>query len=156
MNEVKKWMEHVKKVRGGEMDLSKDEDLSIAVMNLVSLEEHFFFTAMKTDDASYLGMLNDVRKLRGQLMKKLVTDPQGEEWCISKHLLAASMRLMEVGTKELGLGRKKEAEEMFRQAFELYSKFFALNLKMLQPQEIKKGSKFSNIVKKIVDCCREW
>lgn len=138
------------------MDLSKDEDMSIAVMNLVSLEEHFFFTSMKTDNASYLEMLNEVRKLRGKLMKKLVTNPEGEEWCISKHLLAASMRIMEVGTKELGLGRKKEAEEMFRQAFELYSQFFMINLKMLPPKRIKEGSKLSSIVKKIVDCCREW
>jgi hypothetical protein len=26
------------------MDLSSDQDLSIAIMNLISLEEHFFFT----------------------------------------------------------------------------------------------------------------
>ena len=30
------------------MDLSSDEDLSIAIMNLISIEEHLFFTGMKT------------------------------------------------------------------------------------------------------------
>ncbi|MBU1148680.1 AAA family ATPase, partial [Patescibacteria group bacterium] len=30
------------------MDLSSDQDLSIAIMNLVSIEEHLFFTAQKT------------------------------------------------------------------------------------------------------------
>ena len=29
------------------MDLSSDEDLSIAIMNLVSMEEHFFLPAPK-------------------------------------------------------------------------------------------------------------
>ena len=32
----------------GELDLSMEEDLSIAIMNLISLEEHFYFTAEKT------------------------------------------------------------------------------------------------------------
>jgi len=30
------------------MDLSSDQDLTIAIMNLVGIEEHFFFTAEKT------------------------------------------------------------------------------------------------------------
>jgi len=34
--------------KGKSFDLSLEEDLSIAVMNLISLEEHFFFTSQKT------------------------------------------------------------------------------------------------------------
>ena len=30
------------------LDLSSDQDLSIALMNLISLEEHFFFSGAKT------------------------------------------------------------------------------------------------------------
>src|SRR3989344_862867 len=147
--DIKKWME---KVKGKEFVLSKDDDLSIALMNLISLEEHFYFTAMKTDNSSYLGMLNSVRSLRKNLLKRFVKDAKGEEWCISKHLLAASMRLMEVGTKELGTGNEKEATFYFKEAFELYSLFFAINLKAVEIKEIKsdeKGlkSRFSDIVK---------
>ena len=40
----------------GKVDLSKDEDLSIALMNLVSLRS-IYFTAMKTGDEKYLEML---------------------------------------------------------------------------------------------------
>jgi len=132
-------------------------------MNLISLEEHFYFTAMKTNDQKYLEMLNSVRTLRVKLLKKIVKDPQGEEWCISKHLLASSMRLTEVGTKELYKGEKKEASSFFESAFELYSLFFAINLKLVKPENIQKEktennamSKFSQIIKKIVDCCKEW
>ena len=35
------------------VDLSTAEDLSMAVMNLISLEEHFFFTGVKTKKDEY-------------------------------------------------------------------------------------------------------
>ncbi|MBS3101110.1 hypothetical protein J4204_03175 [Candidatus Woesearchaeota archaeon] len=165
-NEVKDWLEKVKEAKQGEIDLSRDEDLSIALMNLISLEEHFYFTAMKTNNQKYLEMLNSVRELRKKLLGKIVKNPQGEEWCISKHLLAASMRLVEVGTKELSRGSVKEANMYFTYAFNLYSLFFAINMKMMEiknledgfeKQENKNGllNKFSAIIKKIVDCCKE-
>ncbi len=79
------------------MDLSSDQDLVIAIMNLVSIEEHFFFTAEKTGSKNYYDLLSETREMRKELLKKIVKDPEGEVWCISKHLLAASYRLMEVG-----------------------------------------------------------
>lgn len=163
--EVKRWLRKIEETKKGEVDLSRDEDLSIALMNLVSLEEHFYFTAMKTDKKKYLEMLNSVRELRKNLMKKIVTDPKGEEWCISKHLLAGSMRLIEVGTKELSKGMKKEASNNFTSAFDLYSMFFAINMKMIDSEKMdqdvetqkKNGTvnRFSRIIKKILDCCKE-
>lgn len=164
--DVNEWLKKIEEVRKGSVDLSRDEDLSIALMNLISLEEHFYFTAMKTDDEKYLDMLKSVRELRKSLLKKIVIEPKGEEWCISKHLLASSMRLVEVGAKELSKGNKKEANIFFKSAFGLYSLFFAINLKMVGSKELEvsaeagnsKGvmQKFSKIVKSIVDCCKEW
>ncbi|MBI4439340.1 hypothetical protein HY638_00020 [Candidatus Woesearchaeota archaeon] len=164
--DVKKWLKKVEDVKKGEVDLSRDEDLSIAIMNLVSLEEHFYFTAMKTDDQKYIDMQHSVREMRKKLLAKIVTDPKGEEWCISKHLLAASMRLIEVGTKEFSKGNPKEANNFFTMAFNLYSLFFAINLKMVEAKKLvhddelkKEGkamSKFSEVMKKILDCCKEW
>ncbi len=99
------------------MDLSSDQDLSIALMNLISIEEHFFFTGVKTGKDSYYQLLNEVREIRKKLLKKIIKDYEGEVWCISKHLLAASMRLMEVGTKQLTLGNKDEAKDLFEKAY---------------------------------------
>ena len=154
------WMEKVKQSSSSQADLSKDEDLSIALMNLISLEEHSYFTAMKTNNGKYLDMMSSIRELRKALLKRIVKDPKGEEWCISKHLLAASMRLIEVGTKEQSQGSKKDAEFMFSSAFHLYSLFFAINLKLVGTEEMKSESgkgmgRFSEIIKRIVDCCRE-
>src|SRR3990167_2287051 len=118
-DDVKKWIVKIEEVKKGNVDLSRDEDLSIALMNLISLEEHFYFTAMKTNNQKYLEMLNSIRELRKNLLAKIVTNPQGEEWCISKHLLASSMRLIEVGTKELAKDNTKEANMFFKSAFDL-------------------------------------
>ncbi|MFA5796442.1 MAG: hypothetical protein WC916_00205 [Candidatus Woesearchaeota archaeon] len=163
---VQEWLKKIEKAKQGSMDLSKDEDLSIALMNLVSLEEHFYFTAMKTDNGAYLDMLQQVREMRQRFMKKIVTDAVGEEWCISKHLLAASMRLIEVGTKEQAKKNLAEAHECFTAAFDLWSLFFAINLKMIDKKELpelahekksrEQPNKFSQMIKSIVDCCKEW
>ncbi|PIP41291.1 MAG: hypothetical protein COX19_03985, partial [Desulfobacterales bacterium CG23_combo_of_CG06-09_8_20_14_all_51_8] len=51
-----------------ELDLSADEDLSIAIMNLISIEEHFFFTAEKTEDKKYYDFLAGIREIRKSLM----------------------------------------------------------------------------------------
>lgn len=162
MDEVKAWLQKLQDIKK-EADLSRDEDLSIALMNLISLEEHFYFTAMKTQDQKYLAMLNSVRELRKRLLKRIVTNPQGEEWCISKHLLAASMRLIEVGTKELSASNTKDANMFFTSAFELYSLFFAINLKVVDAQKLEQytepkktiSGRFSEVVKKILNCCKE-
>ena len=116
------------------LDLSSDQDLSIALMNLVSLEEHFFFSGAKTQKPGFYDLINTVRDMRKELMERIVkkSGPEdGEVWCISKHLLAASMRLYEVGTKALGAGRKKDAYEMFAKAYDLYSLFWGLNMHLI-------------------------
>lgn len=169
--EVNKLIEKISKSKKGKLDLSSDEDLSIAIMNLVSIEEHLFFTAQKTEKPNYYDLLYEVREMRKELLKKIIKEYEGEVWCISKHLLAASMRLMEVGTKQLTLGNKKEAEDLFDKAYNLYSLFWAINLKLVNPSEVqkidqnainrhdkeKKGfmGKIGNLVKKAIDCCIE-
>jgi len=120
------------------LDLSSDQDLTIAIMNLVSIEEHFFFTGAKLQKPEYFDLLQEVRKMRGDLLRKIVKDPEGEVWCISKHLLAASMRLMEVGTKQQGMGRKDDAKDLFQKAYDLYSLFWAVNMNIIKTDDVKK------------------
>ena len=158
-----------------ELDLSSGEDLSIGIMNLISIEEHLFFTAQKTRDKKYLDLLNEVRVMRTELLKEIIKDYKGEVWCISKHLLAASMRVMEVGTKELKKNNKEKAWKLFEKSYQLYSLFWGLNLGVV---DLGKGKKHNNkvnfidedsnnkesssvltklgtLVQKAIDCCRE-
>lgn len=136
VNELIEKVDHMKKQ--DKMDLSSDQDLTIAIMNLVSIEEHFFFTGAKTGKPEYFDLLQEVRKMRGELLRKIIKEYEGEIWCISKHLLAASMRLMEVGTKQQGMGNKEEARELFQKAYDLYSLFWAVNMKIIKTDDIKK------------------
>jgi hypothetical protein len=141
-NPIKNLNELIEKVdqmkKQDKLDLSSDQDLSIAIMNLVSIEEHFFFTGAKLGKPEYYDLLQEVRKMRGDLLRKIVKNPQGEEWCISKHLLAASMRLMEVGTKQQGMGKKDIAQDLFQKAYDLYSLFWGINMKVIQTGDIRK------------------
>ena len=124
------------------LDLSSDQDLSIALMNLVSLEEHFFFSGAKTGKTGFYDLINTVRNMRKELMERIVkkSGPEdGEVWCISKQLLAASMRLYEVGTKAMGAGRKKDAIEMFTRAYDLYSLFWGLNMHLIDLDGVHKS-----------------
>lgn len=141
-NPIKNLEEFIQKVdnmkKQDKMDLSSDQDLSLAIMNLISIEEHFFFTGAKTGKEKYYDLLGEVREMRKALLKKIIKDYEGEVWCISKHLLAASMRLMEVGTKQLGMGKKEEAYDLFEKAYNLYSLFWGINLGAVSVGDIKK------------------
>lgn len=169
VNELIEKVDNMKKQ--DKLDLSSDQDLSIAIMNLVSIEEHFFFTGSKLGKPEYFDLLQEARKMRGDLLRKIVKEPEGEVWCISKHLLAASMRLMEVGTKQQGMGKKEEAREFFGKAYDLYSLFWGINMKVISTDNVKKidaqainkedkkkdgfMGKLGDLVRKAIDCCIE-
>lgn len=145
----------------GEVDLSMEEDLSIAVMNLIGLEEHFFFTGEKTGKPEYFNLLDEVRAIRKKLLQKLISQHEGETWCVSKHLLAATMRCMEVGAKLHAEKKLDESLEVFGHASKIYSLFWALRLNLINVSGLKKetdGKKpwsLQDILNKLVDCCDE-
>ncbi len=185
IKDVKSLLQKVEEVtKQKELDLSSGEDLSIGIMNLISIEEHLFYTSQKTKDLpaqagkNYLDLLNEVRVMRTELLKEIIKDYKGEVWCISKHLLAASMRIMEVGTKELKKGNKDKAWNLFDKSYKLYSLFWGLNLGVVGSKNLKlktedkdevkfidehseeKGStsvfsKLGSLVQKAIDCCKE-
>jgi hypothetical protein len=154
--EIIKKVEELKK--GKNFDLSTEEDLAVAVMNLISLEEHLFFTGSKTKKSEYFDMLEEVRSVRAKLLAKMIDKTEGETWCISKHLLATSIRLIEVGTKLQSDNKKEEAKEMFEEAYRMFNMFFALRLKIVHACNVVDENKpmtMHDIMSKLVDCCDE-
>lgn len=173
---VQKLMDKVDLVKkDNKLDLSSGEDLSVGIMNLISIEEHLFFSANKTGNIKYIELLDEVRRMRTDLMKEIIKEYEGEVWCISKHLLAASMRIMEVGTKELKKGNKQKAWDLFQKSYNLYNLFWGLNLDMVKMGDLKRKSddvyfvdekakkfekvsvftKLGDFINKAMDCCRE-
>jgi hypothetical protein len=186
MNQEEQFSQIIKKIQElkkgkNPLDLSSKEDLAIGIMNLISVEEHFFFTYNKTKDEKYLDLLNQTREVRKTLLQEIVKNPKGEIWCVSKHLLAACMRLMEVGTKKLSDGEKSKAEELFKKSYTLWNIFWGLNLGLIKVKDIgqkdddpeeepsvklindktnKKTklsvwSKLGEMIQEVLDCCKE-
>ncbi|MCL2673372.1 MAG: hypothetical protein FWF01_03190 [Alphaproteobacteria bacterium] len=112
-------------------DLSSDQDLSIAVMNLIGIEEHLVFSGNKTGKTKYYDLVKPIREMRTELMKRMIPKYEGEVWCTSKHLLAASYRLIEVGTKAQSMGKDQLAYDYFEKSFDLYSLFWGLNMDLI-------------------------
>ena len=134
---VKEFVERVDQAKKkNPKDLSSDQDLTIAIMNLISIEEHLVFSGAKTGKTSFYDMVQDVRELRKNLMLKIIPSYEGEVWCISKHLLATAMRLMEVGTKQQSMGHKEEAYRLFNNAYDLYCLFWGLNMNLVDAKDI--------------------
>jgi len=172
---VEELLKKVKKVsQENKIDLSSGEDLSIGIMNLISIEEHLFFTFNKTKKDKYMDLMNEVRLIRTELMRDIIKDYEGEVWCISKHLLASSMRLLEVETKEFKKGNKEKAKDLYDKAYKLYSMFWGINLKAVNIKEVQKDSdmnlindkdnkitntsvfsKIGDIFQKALDCYKE-
>ena len=135
MEKIKNVREFVEKLDAAKKvnpkDLSSDQDLTIGIMNLISIEEHLMFSGAKTGKHEFYDLIDDVREQRKQMMQKIIPSYEGEVWCISKHLLAASMRLFEVGTKALAAGDKDGAYDLFDRSYGLYCIFWGLNMGML-------------------------
>lgn len=176
--DLQKFMDKVKTAeKGHQLDLASGEDLSMAVSNLIAIEEHMFFNGNKTGKTKYFELLNEAREMRKVLMKMLIPKYEGEVWCTSKHLLAASMRIMEVGTKYQTKGDTKTAYDLFKKSYNLYNLFWGINLGMdktvgaaladAQDEKADKSEKplklerptlmgkLSGVIGKILDCCRE-
>ena len=132
-------------------DLSSDQDLTIAIMNLISIEEHLVFSGAKTGKTAFYDLVEEVRETRKRFMQKIIPSYEGEVWCISKHLLATSMRLMEVGTKQQSLGNKEQAYDLFNKAYDMYCLFWGLNMNMLAVKDAKWIEDSVEEVKKIAD-----
>jgi len=155
MDKEKKVKEFVEKIDSAKKvnpkDLSSDQDLTIAIMNLISIEEHLMFSGAKTGKTSYYDLIDQVRETRKDLMQMVIPEYEGEVWCISKHLLAASMRLMEVGTKQQSLHNTQEAYKLFDQSYDLYCLFWGLNMKLLNIEDVKWVEPTAEDVKKITE-----
>lgn len=154
------FMQKIESMRkGAGADLSTAEDLSFAVMNLVSLEEHFVLTGLKTKKDEYLDTAGEVREMRKKLLAELMPENEGETWCISKHLLATVMRLIEVGNKLRSDGKADESKRMFENAYKVYAMFWALKLKLVTGGAVKvaaaAGDSIDDLLNKLANCCDE-
>lgn len=108
------------------LDLSSDQDLTVALMNLIAVE-----------DMVNAGALGDmVRDVREKLMRPIVRDMDNAE--MLRDLLGGAMRMMDDGCKLLADGERGAAYDAFNRSYELYSVFWGLNMDMIDKKSIQK------------------
>ena len=73
MKKVENVKEFVEKIDAGKKlnpkDLSSDQDLTIAIMNLISIEEHLIFSGAKTGKTSFYDLIEDFRRSETELIQ---------------------------------------------------------------------------------------
>ncbi|OGT10305.1 MAG: hypothetical protein A2X77_00350 [Gammaproteobacteria bacterium GWE2_42_36] len=99
-------------------------ELTMAVMNLIAIEEHLAYSGAKTHKTSYYDIISTIRPIAESLLNELNIPSISHS--ISLKILAASMRLMEVGTKQFSLNHQPAAHDLFQKAYELLQVFFSM------------------------------
>jgi len=123
---IKKIEKLTKEIKAELVDITTEEDLMFAVMNLISLEEHFYMAFCQTKKDIYLELHDEIRKLRRKAMEKLIVNTESQVWCISKHLLACAMRLKEVADK---VKDEKLRKELYEYSFDMIKIFKLIHKK---------------------------
>ena len=111
------------------LDLSSDQDLTIALMNLIAIEDGFVAPSE---------LIDFVRNIRQDLMVRIV-EKSGDVWNASWQLLAVSGQLIDQGNQLLEQGKQADAHKVFDRAYEVYSLFWGLNMGMLEIKDVQKN-----------------
>ena len=79
--DVKEFVERIDALKKqNPKDLSSDQDLSIAIMNLISIEEHLVFSGAKTGKTGYYDLVGEIRELRKDLMQQMIKEYFAPLW----------------------------------------------------------------------------
>ena len=96
------------------LDLSLDQDLTIALMNLVAIED-------ACPDSKIGDMTRDIRE---QLMKRMVADKSIRE--NARDYLSGAIGKMNDAAKAQESGDKKKAYELYEASYEAYVLYLAM------------------------------
>jgi len=127
--------------KNSDSDLGKFQELFAAVQHLTNIEDHLYQTAMETGKEEYLVMHQSIRKLRAKYLKMLMTNTEGNLWCIGKHLCAVTYRLKECASKWQDAKDINTSKIMLEDSKELTALFYYLNSSKEGTQNGKDGQK---------------
>jgi len=121
-------------------DVGKTVDLFWATADLYCTEKHLEYSLMimknEIPDSDkrketliniYMELLNEIRKARAALLRRIVKNDKWDLWCPYKHLCGAIMQIHEVATREIYQGNLEEAKELIALASRLWAIFWLNN-----------------------------
>ena len=105
------------------LDLSSDQDLTIAIMNLIAIEDMCG------------GKLSDmVCAMRQNLMRRVVN--KADDMDVTVALLGGAIRRMDAGNRAMDCGDTALAYRMYDDAYGLYSLFWGVVMGMVSGADI--------------------
>ncbi|MBR5625676.1 MAG: hypothetical protein IKW67_02765 [Alphaproteobacteria bacterium] len=111
------------------LDLSADQDLSIALMNLLMLERY-------ATEFGYADIFSNVFDLRQKLIMQILKDSSNVD--IAARLLTAAVIKMSNAIKLMDDGENDAAYAEFDMSYELYSMFWGINMGLIELDVVKK------------------
>lgn len=104
------------------LDLSADQDLSIALMNMMAVEKY-------AADFGCAEIYSHINMVRQGLLKRILRDRTIFD--IAERILLASVLQLNAAVRFQDAGDMDSAYAGFNMAYELYSVFWGLNMKMI-------------------------
>lgn len=100
------------------LDLSADQDLTIALMNMVAIEKY----------SNYPKLVQMVRDIRTDLMRPMLEGVQydGDVWSMSENLLCEMAEQMDRGNHALESGKTQEAYSAYDSAYQAWVIFMGI------------------------------
>ena len=100
------------------LDLSSDQDLTVALINLIAIEDF-------VPDSQIAQMIHQIRvKLMQPIVDKAVID--GDVWQVLEKILSSVGALIHIGNQALQRGDKAAAYRAYDDAYEAYAMFWGL------------------------------
>lgn len=118
--------------KSNRLDLSSDQDLTVGLMNLLSIEE--YIKLHTTND--YAGLLDMVVGIRMRLMERIVNSSDKNKDTMER-LLTESMSCIDDGVHLLSSGDNDTAYALFDDAYAKYSLFWGLNMGLIDKKDIE-------------------
>ena len=126
------------------MDVSIQDDLISGIQELIQAEQHCYKSWIGSKNEKWLKLFNRIREIRSKWLEVTFTDEENtQKWCIVKHLLSASTRFSEVGSKFLSDNNLEKSKESFEDSGEIMGMYYYLN----EPENSESGGFFDNIKK---------
>jgi len=110
------------------VDLTIEEEIIAMVQELIQIENHSERSFQGSRNEKWLKVKNRARQLRTKWMEKIFVDEdKTQKWCAEKHILDASKRLTEVGTKYLSAKDEETCKEALMDSAEVLGMYYFLN-----------------------------
>ena len=110
-----------------EKDVGLAQDLSFALKNLIAAEDHCAVSFATTGDAKWKKLNDELRRIRSKCLTLIVKKDESHLWCLTKHILAASMGLQEVANRFNQTNQNTEADFFYGISADMLLKVFELN-----------------------------